>query len=116
MKVFRRNTAIKKITQLKNKDEVPVNDKQTLMNISEEFYENVHQITIINNLSKTERRMVIKNVGSGEISHINRDDIKKAIKQYKNLKATGEDNISAEMMKLAVESLVTELEKLFSQC
>lgn len=117
MKIFRRQTNTKKeITKLINKDDVLVTDRNEMLNVVTQFYEDLYNSKVQSDVEPEEKRRKITNVNSEDIPPINKEEIYTALKQIKNGKAAGEDEIAGEMLKEGGEILIAKLEHLFNRC
>lgn len=118
MKVLRRKmtNAKKEIFKLRDKTGTIQTDRNAILNIATEFYENLFSSTRQSPTEETEDRPIIRNVGSEDMPDITVDEVKAAVAEMKNKKSPGEDGVPVEAIKLGGDSLLKAITALFNQC
>ena len=122
MKVLRSKlmNAKKEIFKLRDKDGTIQSDRNTILNIAKEFYEDLFSSVRPAPTTTTEQthrdRPIIKNVGSEELPDITEEEVKAAVTDMKNRKSPGEDGVPIEAIKLGGDTLVSAITALFNKC
>lgn len=99
MKGLQRNTGKKEIYSLRNKDGKIIHDRDEILHIVEDFYTDLYESKTPPEKEDAETlKRKIQNIGSEDIPEINIEEVKATLEGMKNNKATGDDNISAEMI------------------
>ena len=119
MKVLRSKlmNAKKEIFKLRDKNGTIQSDRNKILNIAEEFYEDLFSSVRPAPTTTTEEthrdRPVITNVGSEELDI---EEVKAAVIEMKNRKSPGEDGVSIEAIKLGGATLVSAITALLNKC
>jgi hypothetical protein len=93
----------KKMTHLTNSSGSKTSNREEILKIAENYYRNIYKSDNIADNSPL----------SDQVPGITKDEIQHALKQMKNGKASGEDNMAVEMLKLGGDIICKELAKLF---
>lgn len=122
MKVLRSKLATGKtqIIKMKNQQGTIVSDKGEILKIIEDFYTNLYTSTAPepeaeSKISKN-GHINILNVGSEDIPEITIEEIKETLKQMKNRKCPGEDQITSEMLKMGGKAVEKAIHILLNKC
>lgn len=102
MKVLRAKlkNAKKLIFKLKDKQGVIQTDRNKILDIAKGFYEDLFRSKRPkSHAERSQPRPVIMNVGSEEMPEITEEEVKAALKEMKNKKAPGDDDIPIEAIK-----------------
>ena len=118
MKVLRSKltSAKKEIFKLRDKTGTIQTDRNVILNIAKEFYEDLFSSVRPSPTDRTEDRPKIRNVGSEDMPDITVEEVKAAVAEMKNRKSPGEDGVPIEAIKLGGDSLLGAITALFNQC
>jgi hypothetical protein len=118
MKVLRSKltNAKKEIFKLRDKTGTIQTDRNAILNIAKEFYEDLFSSVRPSPTDASEDRPIIRNVGSEDMPDITVDEVKAAVAEMKNKKSPGEDGVPVEAIKLGGDSLLGAITTLFNQC
>lgn len=118
MKVLRSKlmNAKKEIFKLRDKTGTIQSDRNAILNIAKEFYEDLFSSVRPNPTTTTEERPIIRNVGSEDMPDITVEEVRAAVAEMKNKKSPGEDGVPVEAIKLGGDSLLSATTALFNLC
>ncbi|XP_037028796.1 uncharacterized protein LOC119069032 [Bradysia coprophila] len=108
MKVLRSKmtNAKKEIFKLRDKTGTIQTDRNAILNIAKEFYEDLFSSVRPDPTNTNEDRPIIRNVGSEDMPDITIDEVHAAVAEMKNKKSPGEDGVPVEAIKLGGDSLL----------
>ncbi len=104
------NSKKTRINQMRKKDGNLTTDRKEILNICADFYQDLY------NSTKTESKMEIKNksVDETELPTITAREVETAIKQMKENKAPGLDDLASDIFKIGGEEININLVKLYN--
>lgn len=114
--------AKKEIFNLRDKTGAIQSDRNAILNIAKEFYENLYtsvqpQPTTAATTDDTQsERPIITNVGSEEMPDITFEEVSAALAEMKNGKSPGEDGVPVEAIKFGGDTLLETITALFNKC
>ncbi|XP_073960723.1 uncharacterized protein [Choristoneura fumiferana] len=109
----------KEIFQLLDERGNVVTNRENLLEVTKTFYENLYKSKVQSSyLSSNVQigRSTIANVGSEEIPDVTIEEVQLALRQVKNRRSPGQDNIIPEMLKLGSADLWRAIALLFTNC
>lgn len=114
MKVLRSRLSNGKsnIIKLRTANGTILSNKKAILEEVENFYAKLYSTTKRDHGARTH----VTNEGSEEIPHITTEEMEKALRQLKNSKCPGTDNITAKMIKLGDQTLLNSITALFNKC
>jgi len=122
MKVLRSKlrNAKKEIFKLRDKTGTIQSDRNTILNIAKEFYEDlftsIRQKPAPTTEETHQNRPKIMNVGSEELPDITTEEVSKAVSEMKDNKSPGEDGVPIEAIKFGGDTLLSAITALFNKC
>ena len=112
--------AKKEIFKLRDKTGTVQSDRNAILNIAKEFYEDLYASVRPKPTTTTDdnqsERPVIMNVGSEELPDITVEEVSAALAEMKNRKSPGEDGVPVEAIKLGGDTLLETITALFNKC
>lgn len=115
LKNLRPSLGKKQIYSLINENGSDITNREKILRTVEEFYGKLYQSKV--RRSNTHKiNKIIKNMGSKELPDIVEEEIKKALRDMKRDKASGEDDITSDMIIEGGENLVKIVTILLNEC
>lgn len=117
LKCLRHKLGKKETYALRNKEGIVIHNRDEILTIVEEFYTDLYESKTKperENDNKTTEK--IQNVGSEEQPDITMEEVQATIKDMKTNKATGDDDISIDMIREGGENLLSKITKLLNIC
>lgn len=117
MKCLRPTLGRPKIITMKDNNGREEREKQKIEKIITKYYENLYESKIAPDHNTQEsRNRTITNVNSEELPNIENYEIEQAIKELKNNKAAGPDEVIAEMLKEGKDVIINSMRILLNEC
>lgn len=102
-----------KICKMRNKHGIIVNSRSEIKSVVQSFYQDLYSSITA---GPGNQPQVIANVGSEDMPDIDKAEIRLALRQMKNRKSPGEDQITTEMIKMGGETLEEAVIILLNKC